>query len=106
MDADVIRDIKVAAVGLDKSASQVLEEAAREWLERHHARKTARAAATSFRVVQTISRSSDALTVSRRQMLRAAGKGPILVLKHSSRRSRLRGEEYGDRWRTRRKIST
>ena len=31
MDADVIRDIKVAAVGLDKSASQVLEEAAREW---------------------------------------------------------------------------
>jgi hypothetical protein len=39
MDADVIRDIKVAAVGLDKSASQVLEEAAREWLERHRARK-------------------------------------------------------------------
>jgi hypothetical protein len=39
MDADVIRDIKVAAVGLDKSASQILEEAARDWLERHHRKK-------------------------------------------------------------------
>lgn len=39
MDPDVIRSIKVAAVGLDKTASQVLEEAAREWLDRHHARK-------------------------------------------------------------------
>jgi hypothetical protein len=50
-----------------------------------------------------------ALTVSRQQMLRVAGKSPILALEHSSRvcrGSRLRGEEYGDRWRTRRKIST
>ena len=34
MDPNVIRAIKVAAMGLDKTASQVLEEAAREWLER------------------------------------------------------------------------
>ncbi len=39
MDPDVIRAIKVAAIGMDKTASQVLEEAAKEWLERHHAQK-------------------------------------------------------------------
>jgi hypothetical protein len=39
MDPDVIRGIKAAAVGLDKTASQVLEEATKEWLERHHAQK-------------------------------------------------------------------
>lgn len=37
MDPDVIRSIKVAAAELDKTASQVLETAAKEWLERHRA---------------------------------------------------------------------
>lgn len=39
MDPDVIRQIKQAAIGLDKTASEVMEQAAKEWLERHHARK-------------------------------------------------------------------
>lgn len=39
MDPDVIRDIKVAAASLDTTASQVLEKAAKEWLERHRAIK-------------------------------------------------------------------
>lgn len=39
MDPDVIRSIKVAAAELDKTASQVLETAAKEWLERHRASK-------------------------------------------------------------------
>jgi hypothetical protein len=33
MDPDVIRAIKAAAVGQDRTASEVLEEAAKEWLE-------------------------------------------------------------------------
>ncbi|MCS3445937.1 MULTISPECIES: hypothetical protein [Bradyrhizobium] len=39
MDPDVIRSIKVAAAELDRTASQVLETAAKEWLERHRAGK-------------------------------------------------------------------
>ncbi|MHC2674483.1 hypothetical protein ACVI1J_006646 [Bradyrhizobium diazoefficiens] len=39
MDPDVIRAIKVAAAELDKNASQVLETAAKEWLERYRASK-------------------------------------------------------------------
>jgi len=39
MDPEVIRAIKVAAVELDKTASQVLETAAKEWLERLRAGK-------------------------------------------------------------------
>jgi hypothetical protein len=39
MDPDVIRAIKVAAAELDRTASQVLETAAKEWLERHRAGK-------------------------------------------------------------------
>jgi hypothetical protein len=39
LDPDVIRAIKVAAVELDKNASQVLEEAAKEWLVRYRAGK-------------------------------------------------------------------
>jgi hypothetical protein len=35
MDPEVIRRIKAAAALKDKTASLVLEEAAREWLERH-----------------------------------------------------------------------
>ena len=35
MDLDVIRPIKSAAALRDKTASFVLEEAAREWLDRH-----------------------------------------------------------------------
>jgi hypothetical protein len=35
MDPDVIRRIKAAAALRDKTASFVLEEAAKEWLERH-----------------------------------------------------------------------
>ena len=35
MDPDVIRRIKAAAALKDKTASLVLEEAARDWLERH-----------------------------------------------------------------------
>jgi hypothetical protein len=40
MDPDVIRAIKVAAAELDTTASQVLETAAREWLERHKSKKS------------------------------------------------------------------
>lgn len=36
MDPDVIRKIKAAAVMRDKTASWVLEDAAKEWLERRH----------------------------------------------------------------------
>jgi hypothetical protein len=39
MDPEVIRGIKVAAASLDTTASQVLETAAKEWLERHRAGK-------------------------------------------------------------------
>jgi hypothetical protein len=39
MDPEVIRAIKVAAAELDKNASQVLEEAAKEWLGRYRAGK-------------------------------------------------------------------
>jgi hypothetical protein len=35
MDPDVIRRIKAAAALRDKTASLVLEEAAKEWLDRH-----------------------------------------------------------------------
>jgi hypothetical protein len=35
LDPDIIRRIKAAAALKDKTASLVLEEAAREWLERH-----------------------------------------------------------------------
>lgn len=39
MDPEVIRAIKQAAIALDRTASDVMEQAAKEWLERHHARK-------------------------------------------------------------------
>jgi hypothetical protein len=39
MDPEVIRRIKQAAIGLDKTASEVMEEAAKEWLQRHHSGK-------------------------------------------------------------------
>jgi hypothetical protein len=39
MDPDVIRAIKQAALDLDRTASGVLEEAARMWLERHRVGK-------------------------------------------------------------------
>ena len=39
MDPVVIRDIKVAAAELETNASQVLETAAKEWLERYRAGK-------------------------------------------------------------------
>ena len=39
MDPDVIRAIKQAALNLDRTASDVMEEAAKQWLERHHPRK-------------------------------------------------------------------
>jgi hypothetical protein len=39
MDPDVIRAIKVAAAELDRNASQVLETAAKEWLDRYRAGK-------------------------------------------------------------------
>jgi hypothetical protein len=35
MDPDVIRAIKQAALDLDRTASDVMEEAAKHWLERH-----------------------------------------------------------------------
>jgi predicted transcriptional regulator len=35
MDPDVIRRVKAAAALRDKTASFVLEEAAKEWLDRH-----------------------------------------------------------------------
>jgi hypothetical protein len=39
MDPDVVRQIKQAAIGLDRTASDVMEEAARDWLERHRTEK-------------------------------------------------------------------
>ena len=39
MDPEVIRAIKVAAAAMDTTASQVLETAAKEWLERHKPKK-------------------------------------------------------------------
>jgi hypothetical protein len=38
VDAQVIKDLKVAAAEKEKSASGVLEEAAREWLKRNRKR--------------------------------------------------------------------
>jgi hypothetical protein len=35
MDPDVIRSIKQAALDLDRTASDIMEEAAMRWLERH-----------------------------------------------------------------------
>jgi hypothetical protein len=35
MDPDVIRASKQKALDLDRTASDVMEEAARDWLERH-----------------------------------------------------------------------
>jgi hypothetical protein len=39
MDPEVIRSIKVAAAALETTASQLLETAAKEWLERHKSKK-------------------------------------------------------------------
>jgi hypothetical protein len=39
MDPDIIRRIKAAAALRDKTASLVLEEAAKEWLDRHQGAK-------------------------------------------------------------------
>jgi hypothetical protein len=39
MDPDVIRAIKQAALDVDRTASDVMEEAARQWLERPRAGK-------------------------------------------------------------------
>jgi hypothetical protein len=39
MDPDVIRAIKQAALDLDRTASDVMEEAAKQWLERHKHKK-------------------------------------------------------------------
>ncbi|ABE62180.1 hypothetical protein Nham_1356 [Nitrobacter hamburgensis X14] len=39
MDPDVIRAIKQKALDLDRTASDVMEEAAKQWLERHRAGK-------------------------------------------------------------------
>ena len=39
MDPDVIRAIKQRALDLDWTASDVMEQAAKEWLERHRAGK-------------------------------------------------------------------
>jgi hypothetical protein len=39
MDPDVIRRVKAAAALRDMTASNVLEDAAKEWLERHPDRK-------------------------------------------------------------------
>jgi hypothetical protein len=38
MDPEVIKAVKKAAIEEDKSASEILEKAAREWLERQAAR--------------------------------------------------------------------
>ena len=40
LDPDVIRRIKQAAIGLDTTASEIMEEAAREWLERHKSKSS------------------------------------------------------------------
>jgi hypothetical protein len=39
MDPEVIRAIKQAALDLDRTASDVMEEAAKQWLERHKHKK-------------------------------------------------------------------
>ena len=39
MDPDVIKAIKQAAIDKDRTASDVMEEAAEQWLERHRAGK-------------------------------------------------------------------
>lgn len=39
MDPEVIRQIKQAAIGLDATASEIMETAAKEWLERHKAKR-------------------------------------------------------------------
>jgi hypothetical protein len=39
MDPQVIRAIKQAALDLDRTASNVMEEAAKQWLERWKAKK-------------------------------------------------------------------
>jgi hypothetical protein len=39
MDPDVVRTIKQAALDLDRTASDVMEEAAKQWLERHKQKK-------------------------------------------------------------------
>jgi hypothetical protein len=39
MDPNVIRTIKQAALDLDRTASDVMEEAAKQWLERHRHKK-------------------------------------------------------------------
>ena len=39
MDPDVIRKVKQAAIGLDRTASDIMEEAARDWLRLHDAGK-------------------------------------------------------------------
>jgi hypothetical protein len=39
MDPDVIRAIKQAALDVDRTASDVMEEAAKQWLERHKHKK-------------------------------------------------------------------
>jgi hypothetical protein len=39
MDPDVIRAIKQAALDVDRTASDVMEEAAKQWLARHKQKK-------------------------------------------------------------------
>jgi hypothetical protein len=39
MEAQTIKDLKAAAAQQDRSASQVLEEAASEWLKRYHSER-------------------------------------------------------------------
>jgi Ribbon-helix-helix protein, copG family len=39
MDPDVIRAIKQTAIELDRTASDIMEEAAKQWLERHKHKK-------------------------------------------------------------------
>ncbi len=39
MDPDVIRAIKQRALDLDRTASDVMGEAAKQWLERHKLKK-------------------------------------------------------------------
>jgi hypothetical protein len=39
MDPDVIRAIKRAALDVDRTASDLMEEAAKQWLERHKHKK-------------------------------------------------------------------
>jgi hypothetical protein len=39
MDPNLIKSIKLAAIEDEKSASEILEEAARQWLERRQSKK-------------------------------------------------------------------